>query len=71
LVNEANGETIVIDIFSALLGIASICVMFRAVSNVIFRPAKIWDEEDRIPEEIEELIDFDKIRHQNPHIWIQ
>jgi hypothetical protein len=71
LVDEAVGETIVIDIFTALLGIASLCVMFRAVTKVILRPPKVWDEEDWIHEEIEELFDYNEIRKQNPHIWIE
>ena len=72
MVYAAVGETIVIDIFSALLGIASVCVMFRAVTKVILRPPKVWDEEEVwIHEEIEELSDYNEIRKQNPHIWIQ
>jgi hypothetical protein len=72
LVNAAVGETIVIDIFSALLGIASIFVMFRAVTKVIIRPPKVWDEEEVwTNDEMEELSDYNEIRKQNPHIWIQ
>ncbi len=61
-----------IDIFSALLGIASIFVMFRAVTKVIIRPPKVWDEEEVwTNDEMEELSDYNEIRKQNPHIWIQ
>jgi hypothetical protein len=71
LVNEAVGETIVIDIFTALLGIASLCVMFRAVTKVILHPPKVWDEEEVwTNDEMEELSDYNEVRKQNPHIWI-
>ena len=59
-----------IDIFAALFGIASLCVMFRAIINTIFRPPKVWNE-DWAYEEIEELADYNEIRNQNPHIWIE
>jgi hypothetical protein len=72
VVNEAVGETIVIDIFSALLGITSLYVMFRAVAKIILSQPKVWDEgEHWIQEEIEELSDFNEIRNQNPHIWME
>ena len=71
MVNEEVGETIVIDIFSALIGIASLCVMFRAVTKVFLRPRKVWDQENWIHEEIEEMSDYNEIRKQNPHIWIE
>jgi hypothetical protein len=70
LADQAPGETIVIDILTALLGITSLCVMFRAVTKVILRLPKVR-EEDWIYEEIEELSDYNEIRKQNPHIWIQ
>ncbi len=61
-----------IDIFTAMLGIASVVVMFRAVSKVILRSPKVWHErEDWTHEEIEELSDYNEIRKQNPHTWIQ
>jgi hypothetical protein len=70
MVNKAIGETTVIDIFTALFGIASVCVMVRAITNIIFRQPKVWDE-DWAHEEIEELTDYNEIRKQNPHIWIE
>jgi hypothetical protein len=72
VVNETIGETIVIDIFSALLGIASLYVMFRAIGKITLSQPKIWDEaEDWILEESEELSGFNEIRKQNPHIWME
>jgi hypothetical protein len=72
MVNETFGETIVIDIFSALLAIASLYVMFRAVSRTILPQPKVWDEaEDWILEESEQLSDFNEIRKQNSHIWME
>ena len=70
MVNKAIGETTVIDIYTALFGIASMCVMFRGLANILFRPPKIWDE-DWAHEEIEEPADSNEIRKQNPHIWIE
>lgn len=67
MVNKAIGETIVIDIFTALFGIASMYVMFRGLANILFRPPKIWDEDWAH----EEPADYNEIRKQNPHIWIE
>jgi hypothetical protein len=71
LADEAIGETIVFDIFTALLGIVSMCALFGAITKIILRPPKVWDEEDWIDEEIEELSDFNEIRKGNPHIWME
>ncbi len=71
MVNEAAGETIVIDIFSALLGVISVFVLFGAVAKVIFRPTKVWYEEDWTYEEIEGFSDYNEIRKVNPHIWME
>lgn len=59
-----------VDIFTALLGIASTCALLGAVTKIILRRPKIWDEENRLHQEIEELSDFNEIRQRNPHIWM-
>lgn len=58
-----------IDIFTLLLGVASICVLAGAVTKIMLRPPKVWDEEDWISVEIEEGSDFEEIRKNKPHIW--
>ncbi len=59
-----------IDIFTDLLGIVSICALFRVVAKVILRPSKVWDEKDWIDEALEEVSDYHELRKQNPHIWM-
>lgn len=61
-------EKIVIDIFTALLGIVSIYALIGVVTKITLSPPKVWDDEDSIPGEVEELSDFKKIRKENPHI---
>jgi hypothetical protein len=70
IVNATVGEKVVVDIFTTLLGIISVCALFGAVTEVILRPAKVWYEEDWTYEEIEEFSDYNEIRKANLHIWI-
>ena len=51
-----------VDIFTLLLGIASICVLAGAVTKIMLRPPKVWDEEDWMSVEIEDGSDFEEIR---------
>jgi hypothetical protein len=60
----------VVDIFTALLGIVSVCALFGAVTRIVCRPPKVWHE-DWSYEENEELADCNKIRKVNPHIWME
>jgi hypothetical protein len=57
LANEAIGELIVFGIFTALLGIISMCALFRTVTKITLRQPTVWIEKDWIHEEIEELSD--------------
>ncbi len=59
-----------IDIFTALLAVVSICALFGVVTRIILTPPKVWDEDNRMPGEIEELSDYAEIRKANPHIWM-
>jgi len=70
LVNERIGEKIMVDILTLLLGIVSICVLAGAVTKIILRPPKVWDEEDWMSVEIEEGNDYKEIRKNKLHIWM-
>jgi hypothetical protein len=61
----------VLDIFTVLLAVVSLCALTGAISRMLFKQAKIWDEEDYFPEEIETNVNYDKLRKENPHIWIE
>ncbi len=60
-----------VDIFTALLGIVSVCALFGAVTKIILRPPKVWEEEDWMCEELEDFSDYNEIRKGNPHIWME
>lgn len=59
-----------VDIFSLLLGIFSIGFLAGAVTKIMLRPPKVWDEEEWMSVEIEDGSDFDEIRKNKPHIWL-
>lgn len=59
-----------VNIFTFLLGILSICVLGGAVTKIMLRPSKIWDDEDWMFVEIEEGNDFEELRKNKPHIWM-
>lgn len=59
-----------VNIFTALLGVVSVCVLAGVATKILFSLAKVWDEEDWIHEDIEECLDYDELRKGNPHIWI-
>jgi hypothetical protein len=59
----------VVDIFTALLGIVSVCALFGAITKIILRPPKVW--EDWMCEELEDHFDYNEIRKVNPHIWME
>ena len=59
-----------VDIFTALLGIISICALGGAVFKVLSTPPKIWDDEDCQFEEIESSVDYKELRGERPHIWM-
>lgn len=58
-----------VDIFTLLLAILSICALAGAATKIMLTPPKVWDEEDWIPLEIEEG-DDDEIWKNKPHIWM-
>jgi hypothetical protein len=60
-----------LDIFTALLGILSICALAGAVNKIMFSPKKVWDEADWMPEQIAEPENFEELRKGNPHIWLE
>lgn len=59
-----------VDIFTLLLGVVSICVLAGAVAKTMLRPSKVWDEEDWMSVEIEDGSDFEEIRKNKQHIWM-
>jgi len=58
------------DIFTALIGIASICALLGTITKTLLAPRKVWGEDDRTPEEIEAAPYYNELRKQKPHIWI-
>lgn len=60
-----------VDIFTLLLGFISLGVLTAAVSKVLFKPPKVWDEDDYFPEEIGADESYAELRKENPHIWIE
>ena len=71
LVNASVQERVVVDIFTALLGIVSVCALFGVVTKIILRPPKVWEEEEWMCEEPEDCSDYKEIRKGNPHIWME
>jgi hypothetical protein len=59
----------VVDIFSLLLDTVAVFVV-GAVTNTVLAQPKVWDPDDWAPEELEEINDYDEMRKENPHIWI-
>ena len=71
MADEGIGERIVVDIFTALIGVGSVCALTGAVLKIFLRPPKVWEEEDDgLSNEMEVVIDYDELRKQNPHIWM-
>jgi hypothetical protein len=60
----------VVDIFTLLLAILSICALAGAAAKIMLTPPKVWDEQDWIPLEVEEWDDEDETRKNKPHIWM-
>jgi hypothetical protein len=60
-----------IDIFTLLLGLVSIGVLAGAAAKVFLSPPKVWeDDEEWMSVEIEEDSDYEEIRKNKAHIWI-
>jgi len=70
LVNETIGETIVFDIFSTLLGIGAVCALLGTITKMFLAPPNVWDDDNFEFEEIEASVNYNELRKQNPHIWI-
>ncbi len=66
---ETIGEKLVVDIFSIVLGIIAIFAV-GAVAKMKLAPSKVWNEDDWLPEELEENNDYEEMRKGNPHIWL-
>jgi len=60
----------VVDIFSLLLGTVAVFVVVGAITKTILAQPKVWDPDDWAPEELEENNDYDEMRKENSHIWI-
>ena len=60
-----------VDIFTALIGVGSVCALTGAVIKIFLRPPKQWDEgDDGAPGDTEAIIDYHELRMKNPHIWM-
>ena len=58
------------DIFTALIGVVSICALLGSITRILLTPPKDWGEDGCAPEEIEASPDYNELRKQKPHIWI-
>ncbi len=59
------------DIFSALLGIGAVCTLLGTITKMLLTAPKVWDEDNYTFKEIEEApVDYNELRKQDPHIWI-
>ena len=58
------------DIFTALLAIGSLCAPLGSITKTLLAAPKVWDEDDRTLEEIEASTDYNELRKEKPHIWI-
>jgi hypothetical protein len=67
---KENGEKTMVDIFTLLLAILSICALAAVATKIMLTPPKIWDEVDWIPFEIKDESDYEEIEENKPHIWI-
>lgn len=65
-----------IDIFSLLLSIIVFFGVVGVIRKTILAPPKVWIEDNWMlpedPKELKELKDsnYDEMRKENPHIWI-
>ncbi len=70
---ERIGERkVVVDIFSLLLGTVAVFVVAGAITNTVLAQPKVGDIDDWVPEELEGLEEnnYDEMRKENSHIWI-
>ncbi len=58
-----------VDIFSLLLGTVAVFVVVGAITNTVLAQPKVWDPDDWTSEELEEN-NYDEMRKENLHIWI-
>lgn len=59
-----------VDVFTALLSIISICALGGGILKVVSASPRIWDDEDCQFEEIESSVDYKKLRDERRHIWM-
>jgi hypothetical protein len=70
LVIEEIKEKIMVDVFTLLLAILSICALAGVAAKIMLTPPKVWDEEDWIPFEIEDESDYEETDKNKPHVWM-
>ncbi len=58
------------NIFTAVLGVGVVCALLRTITRMLLSPPKVWDDDDFVFEEIEASVNYNELRKQNPHIWI-
>ncbi len=61
-----------VDIFSLLLGTVAVFVVVGAITKTVLAQPKVGDPDDWAPEELEGLEEnnYDEMRKENSHIWI-
>ena len=69
LADEGAREKIVVDVFTALLGVFSICALAGAILKIFTKRPKAWDD-DWFSGEIETPENYNELRKENPHIWL-
>ncbi len=58
------------NIFTAVLGVGVVCALLSTITRMLLAPPKVWDEVDCTLEEIEAAPDYNELRKQKPHIWL-
>ena len=70
MVDERIEGEIVVNIFTALMGIVSICALASVITRIVLSPKKVWDEESWMLQELEAPENYDQLRKGKPHIWM-
>lgn len=55
-----------LDIFTAMIATGAVC----AIAKRLLKPPKVWDEDEWALEEMEATLNYNELRKQKPHIWM-
>jgi hypothetical protein len=53
------------------LELLSVCAAAGVACRMFTRELKLWDYEDWFPEEVEGVVNYNAMRKEKPHIWIE